>query len=561
MANVNVTIDGVSGGVPAGSTVLEAAQHMNIDIPTLCHHPSIDPIGACRICLVEVEKQRTLQPACTFPVTEGMVVHTRSPQVAEARRFVLQLLFSERNHFCMFCQASGNCDLQALAYDYGLDHWEYDRAFPKLPTDASRKYFVMDHNRCILCRRCIRVCDELVGNATLGVKQRGAATMIIADMDVPFGDSSCVACGTCLQVCPVGALMDRASAYMDKDAEFERIKSRCTACSIGCGVELVVHNNRVIRVEGDWEAEPNHGLLCEIGRFGLIYDPRVRLKAPMVKSEGGWVSASWDEALAKAKKGLGAASEVCSIVSGYASTEAAQAVVAKLPGKAYLMEAAAPAARNPLATLDEADIYITVNADLAKNYQVAGFAIKRGIRHRGARLFVVDEGANEFEAWSAAKFTPGQIDEVIARTAKAEAPVIIFDHAGEAVAKKLASALPAAKLVSLAQGSNARGLASVGIQESFSANGVSAYYVLAAEAASVTPEVARALQDADFVVVQASFREPWLDLADVILPTPVPYEKSGTFITTEGCRRQTVGAVTTGLPTEVEVIERVGALL
>ena len=561
MANVNVTIDGVTGSVPAGSTVLEAAQHMNIDIPTLCHHPAIEPIGACRICLVEVEKQRTLQPACTFPATEGMVVHTKSPKVVEARRFVLQLLFSERNHFCMFCQVSGNCDLQSLAYEYGLDHWEYDRAFPKMPIDASRKYFVMDHNRCILCRQCIRVCDELVGNATLGVKQRGSSTMIIADMDVPFGESSCVACGTCLQVCPVGALMDRASAYMDKDAEYERVKSRCTGCCIGCGVELVIHNDRVIRIEGDWDAEPNHGLLCEIGRFGLIYDSRLRLKEPMIKAEGGWITATWDEALAKVAEGLGEADQVCSIVSGYASTEGAQAIADNLPGEAYMMEAVAPATGDPISALDEADLYVMVNTDLTQDYQVAGFAIKRGIRHRAAELVIVDEGENGFDSWAAAKFTPDQIDEIVDRAGKAELPAIIYDHAGAEVARTLAESLPAAKLVSFAQGSNARGIAGVGISESFSANGASAYYVLAAEAASVTCEVEEALQDADFVVVQASFCDPWLDLADVILPTPVPYEKSGTFITAEGDHRQTVGAIKTELPSEVEVVERVGALL
>ncbi|HHX63985.1 MAG TPA: 2Fe-2S iron-sulfur cluster binding domain-containing protein, partial [Chloroflexi bacterium] len=283
MPDVRVTIDGKEVSVPAQSTVLEAAEAAGVEIPVLCHHPVLKPIGACRMCLVEVEKQRTLQPACTFPVTDGMVVHTASPAVMDARRFVLQLLFSERNHFCMFCQQSGSCELQSLAYQYGLDHWEYDRAFPEMPVDASRKYFAMDHNRCILCRRCIRVCDEMVGNHTLGLKNRGAETMVIADMDVPFGESSCVSCGSCLQVCPTGALMDRASAYLGADEEVTRVKSRCMACSVGCGVELVLREGRVIRIEGDWDAEPNHGLLCEIGRFMPLHETRQRARKPMVR--------------------------------------------------------------------------------------------------------------------------------------------------------------------------------------------------------------------------------------------------------------------------------------
>jgi len=185
MATVNITINGQKITARAGSTVLEAAQDAGVDIPTLCHHPALTNWGACRMCLVEIEKQRTLQPACTFPVTEGMVVHTESEKVVNARKFVLELLFSERNHYCMYCQMSGDCELQNLAYRYGLDSWLYPRPYTPMPVDATRQYFVMDHNRCILCRRCVRACGELVGNHTLGVRERGANSMICADMNVP----------------------------------------------------------------------------------------------------------------------------------------------------------------------------------------------------------------------------------------------------------------------------------------------------------------------------------------------------------------------------------------
>ena len=217
MATVQITINGQEIAAQAGQTILQAAREAGIDIPTLCEHPQLEPIGACRICLVEVEKQRTLQPACTFKISEGMVVHTESEKVVESRKFVLELLFSERNHYCMYCQMSGDCELQNLGYRYGLDSWQYPRPYTPLSVDATRQYFVMDHNRCILCRRCIRACQELVGNYTLGLGGRGANSMIVADMDVPFGNSSCISCGTCLQVCPTGALMDRHSAYRGRE--------------------------------------------------------------------------------------------------------------------------------------------------------------------------------------------------------------------------------------------------------------------------------------------------------------------------------------------------------
>ena len=393
MVDVRVTIDGQQVSVPRHSTVLDAAELAGIDIPTLCAHPSIEPIGACRICLVEVEKQKVLQPACTFPVSDGMVVHTQSDKVKGSRRFVLQLLFSERNHFCMYCQMSGSCELQTLAYENGLDHWEYDRAFPKMPVDASREYFVMDHNRCILCRRCIRVCDELVGNNTLGLWNRGAETMIIADMNVPFGESSCVSCGTCLQVCPTGALMDRASAFMGADAEVRRVKSRCTACSVGCGVELIVRGNRVIRVEGDWDAEPNRGLICEVGRFHLLNDRRRPVVKPLVKGANGLEPASWDEAMAKVASGLKSAGDaVCSVVSGNITTEAVQALSSMAGLKTQMGVITKDGKAGSLAALDEADLFLVVNTDLTLDYQVAGFAIKRGVRQRGARLVLVGDG-------------------------------------------------------------------------------------------------------------------------------------------------------------------------
>ncbi|MCD6520658.1 MAG: (2Fe-2S)-binding protein [Anaerolineae bacterium] len=563
MPNVRITIDGQELSVPAGITILEAAKMAGIDIPQLCAHPALKPIGACRICLVEVEKQRTLQPSCTFPVSDGMVVHTDSPKVREARRFVLQMLFSERNHFCMYCQMSGSCELQRLAYRYQLDHWEYDRAFPKLPVDASRKYFVMDHNRCILCRRCIRACDELVGNKTLGIKNRGANSMIIADLDVPFGESSCVSCGTCLQVCPTGALMDRASAYMGADEEITRVKSRCLGCSIGCGVELIIRENRVIRIEGDWDAEPNHGLLCEIGRFIPLYEERRRLRKAMVKGDGGLEAAGLDEALQRAAEAIKKADgNLCTVLSGFASTEAGKAAVEKLPGEKVLLEGAPlNGASDSLSCLDEADLFIVVNTDLTKDYQVAGFAVKRGVRHRGARLLVVDEQENGLDPWAVSKKAPAEVDEVVELAKGAELPVLIYGAQGAAVAQDLAKLLPNAKKVALAPAGNTMGLAEAGVTAPFAGQKAAVFYVVAGETRQVPSALWDALKAADTVIVQASFQEPWNEVADVLLPMPTTQEKSGTMTNLEGRVSEVVAGVTTKLPGEVDLITQLGALL
>lgn len=562
MPNVRVTIDGKEVSVPAGSTILDAANAAGVEIDTLCAHPAIKPIGACRICLVEVEKQRVLQPACTFPVSEGMVVHTDSQRVKDARRFVLQLLFSERNHFCMYCQMSGSCELQSLAYKYQLDHWEYDRGFPKLGVDASRKYFVMDHNRCILCRRCIRVCDELVGNGTLGLKNRGAQTMIIADLDVPFGESSCVSCGTCLQVCPTGALGDRASAYMGDDEEITRVKSKCMACPVGCGVELIVRDNRVIRVEGDWDAEPNKGLLCELGRFVPLYDQRRRLYAPLVKAGEVYEQVDWDTAISKAATGLKkAGANILTLLSGFAMTEAATAL-AKWPGqKAQIEGPALDGNSAALADLDEADLFVVINTDLTEYYQVAGFAVKRSVRNRGARLILLNDDEDGMAPWALAKWPASSADQVLQVAKDAETPVIIAGPKGLQVAQALAKKLPRAKMITFSGGGNALGIASVGIKAGVDGQKAAACYVLAGEAYRVDNQVLGQLKEADFVVVQTSYREPWEGIADVLLPTPTMAEKSGSMTNVEGKVSKIVAGVKTTRPSEVEIIQKVGALL
>lgn len=216
MAKIRVIINGREVLAPLGVTVLQAAQLEGIDIPTLCHHRALMPIGACRICVVEIKGQRNLQAACAFPISEGMEIETESPRVVSARKLILDMLFSERNHYCPFCEISGDCELQNLGYRYGIDHWVYPTYTKGFPVDATRKYFVMEQNRCVLCQRCARACGELVANHTLGLRERGAESMIHADANMPFGESTCISCGTCMQVCPTGSLVDRRSSFMGR---------------------------------------------------------------------------------------------------------------------------------------------------------------------------------------------------------------------------------------------------------------------------------------------------------------------------------------------------------
>lgn len=204
-------------------TILDAALENGIAIPTLCRLEGLTDVGACRLCLVEIKGARRLLPACVTRVEEGMDVATRTETLAKYRKMILELFFSERNHICSVCVSNGHCELQSLAQSEGMDHVRVPYRHPSLPVDASHARFVIDHNRCILCTRCVRVCDEIEGAHTWDVMGRGVNARVITDLDQPWGESeTCTNCGKCVHVCPTGALVEkgRSIAEMTKRREF-----------------------------------------------------------------------------------------------------------------------------------------------------------------------------------------------------------------------------------------------------------------------------------------------------------------------------------------------------
>lgn len=220
MAALVFTINGREITATEGQTVLEAAREAKIPIPTLCHLNGVADVGACRLCLVEVAGLNKLMPACVTRVSDGMVVTTASERLQKYRRLILELLFAERNHICAVCVSNGHCELQQLAMDLGMEHVRYAYQFPKLEVDLTHRLFGMDHNRCVLCGRCVRVCWYVEGAGTKNFAGRGAHSHIINDLNQPWGDSlTCTACGKCVQACPTGALFAKGVtvAEMEKD--------------------------------------------------------------------------------------------------------------------------------------------------------------------------------------------------------------------------------------------------------------------------------------------------------------------------------------------------------
>jgi len=305
-----------------GQTILEAAEANHIRIPTLCYLKDATPTGACRICVVEVERAPALLPSCSTPATDGMVIYTESRRVVEARKNVLELLLASGNHNCAatggakgnwtefqlrvmasdgaaeLCPVWGECKLQDLAYQYQVRTDRFPITEPEYPQEMANPLIIRDHSRCILCGRCVQACNEVQVNRAISFGYRGKESKIVAAGDRPLANSDCVFCGECIQACPVGALVEKKSRYQWRPRGTEKIRTTCPYCGVGCQQLLHVKDGKIVKVTGVEDGLPNQGRLCVKGRFGydFIYSED-RLKTPLIREKDGFREASWDEAL------------------------------------------------------------------------------------------------------------------------------------------------------------------------------------------------------------------------------------------------------------------------
>ena len=606
---INLTIDGKTIEVQEGTTVLEAAEAAGVYVPTLCHHPQLTPYGGCRLCMVEVEGARTLQPSCTMPASDGMVIHTDSKKVLDARKFVLTLIFSERNHFCMYCQVSnGDCELQNRAYDEGMTHWDLQPNWQPFEVDASHPFIILDNNRCILCRRCVRACGELVGNYTLGFEERGADSLLVADYNVPLGESTCISCGTCVQICPTGALIDRQSAYQGKETEVDHHVGVCTECSVGCQRDVLTRDNRLIRIEGEWDSDLTHGLLCDQGRFIPLEEDRSRLLTPLVRKDGNLKAATWDEALKAVADGLGKGKGLAALASTRLPAEDlalfksifsdrldAEIVTTLEEGSATaslssFAEKQGKSFESSLDALKETKAVLALELDLVDEHQVAGFFIKRQLL-TGTKLIVADSNSNKFSEKAAVRLSLGQgsegeflaqlleavnngsddpdLNAAVKALTEAEKPCVVYgekfaqnaDEKALAALVKLANTINAS-LIGVKGNANSMAAAQLGLESPFKANNYKSAFVMLGDE-KPSQKLVKALEEVPFVVAQAAYGSQLTGNADVILPVTTWAEQFGTYLSMDGRLQKAVKALDApeGILTSQEALLKVAEVL
>ncbi|RPI26867.1 MAG: formate dehydrogenase subunit alpha, partial [Actinomycetota bacterium] len=295
---MNLTIDGRPVAAEPGTTILHAARRVGVDIPSLCQDDRLEPLAACRLCLVEVEGFKAPVAACATAAADGMVVTTETAELREQRALLLELLLSDHRDDCIVCDEAGACRLQAMAYRYGVAKSSYEGEARAYEAREDTPFIAYDPGKCILCGRCVSMCEEVQQCHVLDFAERGFESFVTTSFGRSMVETECELCGNCVSSCPTGALQDKLSRFACRTWDATLVDTVCPFCGCGCNLQLHVKDGRVVKVSSPVGKGPGEGNLCVKGRYGFqfIHHPD-RLTQPLVRRDGELVPASWDEAL------------------------------------------------------------------------------------------------------------------------------------------------------------------------------------------------------------------------------------------------------------------------
>ncbi|HEX77844.1 MAG TPA: formate dehydrogenase subunit alpha [Dehalococcoidia bacterium] len=424
METVTITLNGVEVSGYSGMTVLDLARESGIDIPTLCHDPHLTPLGACRICLVEEERTGALLASCVTLIAPGMVVNTQSPRVLERRRAIIRLMLASHPDSCFVCDKGNRCQLRHIAAEMGIGLVEFQRIPQFAAIEEVNPFIERDLSKCILCAKCIRADQELVVEGAIDYMNRGFASKPATLNDQPLEKSECTFCGTCVSLCPTGALMEKVKTY--RGTVTTVVPTVCPFCGCGCGIHLEVRDNKIVRVRPNDRGSSNGPTLCVRGCYGydFVHSPE-RLTTPLVRVNGRLEAASWEQALGlvaqeleriKAAHGpdslavLG--SSKCTNEENYLLQKLARAVLGtnNIDNGSRLYSSASrvglakslglPGTTNPLSDIEQSQVILVIGANPTASAPVVGYAIKRAVKQKDARLLLVDPQPTKLSAFA-----------------------------------------------------------------------------------------------------------------------------------------------------------------
>ena len=452
---ITVTIDGKEIATQPGKTIIQAAMESGLYIPYLCYYPGMKPFGACRMCVVEVENARGTPASCTTPVADGMVVHTNTPQIQDLRKGITELIISEHPHGCLTCHRTDlygpdlcgpedicqrhvsvtdrcvacpkneRCELKDTTIYVGTGlTTPLTYKYRNLPVVTQDPFYDMDYNLCIVCGRCVRACEEIRGDSAITFTERSGISLVGPASGTSLLESGCEFCGSCIDVCPVGALVESSFKW---EKAVETVSTTCPHCPVGCQLKLEVNRRgRVIRAIPDLEAEANRGQACFKGKFGLEFvNSRSRLRNPLVRRDGILEEATWEEAIAVVAERLAQyKGDSFAAIASYRGTNEENYLVQKFartvmgtnnvdhstnlkPDLVRPFEQAIghQAATNPVWDLDDSGCVLVVSANVTEAHNVAAVPVKRAVQ-RGSKLVVIDPREVELTRYASVWIRP-----------------------------------------------------------------------------------------------------------------------------------------------------------